>query len=233
MYGCESWTIKKVEHWRIDAFELWCWRKFLTVPWTARRSNQSILKDISSGIFIGRTDAEAETPILWPPDVKNWLTGKDSYAGKDWRGRQSMRWLHGITDLLDMSLSKLWELVMDTEAWGATVHGVAKSWTHLSDWTELMIIRKEIYLSSCYRIIWKSDAKHTSYLSTFPFLYLPLYSHLLWFTEDFQSFCHSLIWLKNVYAFLDILIAHLFFFFFFCLQCPPHNCISRGATEDT
>ena len=84
MYGCESWTVKKAERWRIDAFELWCWRRLLRVPWTARRSNQSILKEISR-IFIGRTDAEVETPILWPPDAKNWLLGKDPDAGKDWR----------------------------------------------------------------------------------------------------------------------------------------------------
>ena len=85
MYRCESWIIKKAEHQRIDAFELWCWRRFLRVPWTAGRSNQSILKEISPWIFIGRTDAEAETPILWPPDVKNWLIRKDPDAGKDWR----------------------------------------------------------------------------------------------------------------------------------------------------
>ena len=84
-YGSESWTIKKVEHWRIDAFELWCWRRLLRVPWTARRSNRSILKEISPGMFIGRTDGVAETPILWPPDVKKWLTTKDPDAGKDWR----------------------------------------------------------------------------------------------------------------------------------------------------
>ena len=84
MYGCESWTIKKAEHWRIDAFELWCWRRLFKVPWTARRSNQSILKEMS-WIFIGRTDAEAETPILWLPDAKNWLIWKDPDAGKDWR----------------------------------------------------------------------------------------------------------------------------------------------------
>ena len=85
MYGCESWTVKKAEHQRTDAFELWCWRRLLRVPWTARRSNQSILEKNQSWIFIGRTDAEAEAPILWLPDVKNWLIGKDPDAGKDWR----------------------------------------------------------------------------------------------------------------------------------------------------
>ena len=85
MYGCESWTIKKAEHQRIDAFELWCWRRLLRVPWTVRRSNQLILKEIDqSWVFIGRTDIEAETPILWPPDAKSWLIGKDPDAGKDW-----------------------------------------------------------------------------------------------------------------------------------------------------
>ena len=84
MYGCESWTVKKAESWRIDAFELWCWRRLLGVPWTARRSNQSILKEYQSWVFIGRTDVEAETPILWPPDAKSWLIGKDPDAGKDW-----------------------------------------------------------------------------------------------------------------------------------------------------
>ena len=84
MYGCESWTVKKAEHWRIDAFELWCWRRLLRVPWTARRSNQSHPKGDQSWVFIGRTDVEAETPVLWPPDTKSWLTGKDPDAGKDW-----------------------------------------------------------------------------------------------------------------------------------------------------
>ena len=100
-YGCESWTIKKGECRRLDAFELWCWKRLLRVPWTARRSNQSILKEISPELFIRGTDVEAEAPILWPRDAKSWLTGKDPDAGKDWRRRrgwQRMKWLDGITD---------------------------------------------------------------------------------------------------------------------------------------
>ena len=141
MYGCESWTVKKAEHQRIDAFELWCWRRLLRVPWTARRSNQSILKEISPGCslegmmlkmklqyfghLMRRVDSLEKTLML------------GGIGGRRKRGRQRMGWLDSITDSTDVSLSELRVLVMDREAWRATIHGVAKSQIQLSNWTEL------------------------------------------------------------------------------------------------
>ena len=137
MYGCESWTIKKAEHQRIDAFELWCWKRFLRVPWTARRSNQSIPKEISPGCsleglmlklklqYFGHLNRRADS------FEKTLMLGK--IEGRRRRGRQRIRWLHGITDAMYMGLGGLQKLVRDTETWRAAVHGVAKSWTRLSD----------------------------------------------------------------------------------------------------
>ena len=141
MYGCESWTMKKTEHWRSDAFELWCWRKTLESPLDCKEIQPVHPKGNQSWIFIGRTDAEVETPVLWPPDAKSWLIWKDPAAEKDWGQEEEgttedemAGWHHQLNG---HGLGGLWEMVMDREAWHVSVHGVTKSRSWLSDWTEL------------------------------------------------------------------------------------------------
>ena len=195
MYGCESWTMKKAEHRRTDAFELWCWRRLLRVPWTARRSNQSILKEISPEYSLERLMLKLKLQyfghLIQRTDWLEKILMLGKIEGRRRRGWQRMRWLGGITDSRHMSLGELWELIMDREAWHPVIHGVSKSRTWLSDWAELILILWKKPLVFWQRLHWIVDHRdeccHFSSIDsfipltqfTFPIVFIISFFYLL------------------------------------------------------
>ena len=200
MYGCESWTVKKAEHRKIDAFELWCWRRLLRVPWTARRSNKSILKDISPGCslegLVLKLRLQYFGHLMWRVDSLEKTLMLGGIGGRRRRGWQKMRWFDGITDLMDMSLSKLLQLVMDREAWRSAIHGVTKNGTRLSDWTEPNWIMNDVEHLFMYLLAIYISLKRNLFRS---------FSHFL---IGFLLFWYWVVW--TAYIFWKLILCQLF-----------------------